>query len=143
MNFHTRIEKGFLIVLLLAVAQGVLFGQAGSTGTIVGTVTDATAAVIPDATIAVRHLETNFTQTQASGAAGGYTFPYIPAGNYEVRATLEGFRASVVPNVKLDVGATFHVDFVLELGQVTETVEVTAAAPTIQTDEASVGHLIE
>lgn len=143
MSFSTKIEKGFLTALLLVVSQGVVFGQAGSTGTIVGTITDSTGAVIPDATIVVRHLETNFTHTQNSGAAGGYRFPYIPAGNYEVRATMESFRASVVPDVKLDVGATFRVDFVLELGQVTETVEVAAAAPTIQTDEASVGHLIE
>ena len=143
MSFHTRIEKGFLTALLLVVCQGVVFGQAGSTGTIVGTITDTTGAVIPDATIVVRHLETNFSHTQTSGAAGGYRFPYIPAGNYEVRATMESFRASVVPDVKLDVGSTFRVDFVLELGQVTETIEVAAAAPTIQTDEASVGHLVE
>ncbi len=143
MSIDTKLERLFLMALLLAIAPGVLFGQAGSAGTIVGTVTDATGAVVPNATITARHLETNFTQTQASGAAGGYTFPYIPAGNYEIRATIEGFRASVSPDVKLDVGSTFRVDFVLELGQVTETVEVTAAAPTIQTDEASVGHLIE
>ena len=133
----------WLVAILAATIPGLLNAQGGATGTLVGFVTDATGAVVPDATVSIRNLNTNITQTDRSSAAGEYSFRYIPPGDYEIRATKTGFRASVLPKVKLDTGATFRADVSLQLGEVTETVEVAATAPIIQTEEASVGHLVE
>jgi hypothetical protein len=134
--------------LLFAAAAAALIphsaqAQGGATATLVGMLRDTTAAVIPGATVTIRNLDTNLTQTDTTRASGEYRFSYVPPGTYEVRATKEGFRTAVVPEVKLDTGATFRVDITLELGQLAETVEVTAAPPVMQTEEASVGHLIE
>src|SRR5262245_41590068 len=123
--------------------HNLLQAQGGASGTIVGFVRDTTGAVIPKAAVSIRNLGTNLSQTDATGESGEYSFSYIPPGNYEIRATKTGFRASVVPNVKLDTGATFRVDISLQVGEVSESVEVQATAPIIQTEEASVGHLVE
>lgn len=131
----------FLFCLLAVVP--LLYGQGGASGTIVGFVKDSSGAVVPEASVSIRNLDTNLTKIDKSGESGEYSFGYIPPGNYEIRATKPGFRASVLPRVKLDTGATYRADIALQVGEVTETVEVAASAPIIQTEEASVGHLVE
>jgi len=132
----------FFLCLLLASAP-LLYGQGGASGTIIGFVKDASGAIVPDATVSIRNLDTNLTKTDKSGESGEYSFTYLPPGNYEIRATKTGFRASVIPRVKLDTGATYRADVSVQVGEVTESVEVEASAPMIQTEEASVGHLVE
>jgi len=120
-----------------------VYSQGGTTGTLVGLVSDPSGAVVPDVSVTVRSLETNISVTETTGTAGVFTFPNLRAGLYEVKAVKQGFRTATVPSVKLDVNATFRVNIALEVGEVSETVEVTTAAPMLQTDEATVGHLIE
>src|SRR5215510_7912188 len=133
----------FRAVCLLALAANLVFGQGGATATLVGTVRDATGAVVPAATVAIQNKATNFSQTDTSRAGGEYTFAYLPPGTYEIRVSKPGFRASLVPEVKLDTAAVFRADVTLQVGEVAETVSVEAQAPTMQTEEASVGHLVE
>jgi hypothetical protein len=133
----------WLVLSLLVSVTGLSFGQGGTNGTIVGLVTDSTGAVVPGASITIKNRDTNLTQTDLTNSAGEYSFPYVPSGFYEIRATKEGFHAAVVGNVKLDTGATFRVDISLQVGQVNEVVEVQAAAPMMQTDEASVNAVVE
>ena len=120
-----------------------LHGQGGTTGTLVGLVSDPSGAVVPGVAVSVRSLETNITTTETTGEAGVFTFPNLRAGFYELKAAKQGFRTATVSSVKLDVNAAFRVNIALEVGEMTETVHVTTAAPTLQTDEATVGHLIE
>jgi len=120
-----------------------LYGQGGTTATLVGLVSDPSGAVVPGVTVSVRSLETNITTTETTGEAGVFTFPNLRAGFYELKAAKQGFRTATVSSVKLDVNAAFRVNIALEVGEMTETVHVTTAAPTLQTDEATVGHLIE
>lgn len=141
MRFPAR--TWIVLFFTFAAAPVLLHAQGGAAGTIVGFVKDSTGAVVPSASVTIRNLETNLTRTDQSGESGEYSFTYIPPGNYEIRAAKPGFRASVIGSVKLDTGATYRADVTLQIGEVTEIVEVQAGAPTIQTEEASVGHLVE
>lgn len=67
-----------------------LYGQSVS-GTILGTVQDETGAVIPNATISIKNLDTGFAQSTTSGASGTYTLPNLPVGHYSIRITSQGF----------------------------------------------------
>ena len=117
-----------LLLCALFAIQTLLQAQGGASGTIVGFVKDSTGAIIPKAAVSIRNLGTNLTQSDTTGESGEYSFSYIPPGNYEIRATKTGFRASVAPNVKLDTGGTFRVDISLQVGEVSESVEVQATA---------------
>ena len=86
--FRRVLSIGMLIV---ACAAGPVFGQAVS-GTILGTVTDATGAVRPNAKVTVVNEGTGLTRTVMSDASGEYTFPSLPTGHYTVTAELTGFR---------------------------------------------------
>ncbi len=131
------------ILCSCAFAAQFAFAQGGATATLLGTVRDASGGSVPSAVVTIQNAGTNFKQSDTTRPNGEYTFVYLPPGTYEVRVTKDGFRASVVPEVKLDTAAVFRVDVTLQVGQVAETVSVEAAAPTMQTEEASVGHLVE
>jgi hypothetical protein len=142
-----RLSPLLLLLLQSGLASlmmaGLASAQGGTSGTLVGLVSDPSGAVVPGVEVAVRSLETNITVTETTGEAGIFTFLNLRAGIYEVKAVKQGFRTATVSSVKLDVNATFRVNLTLQVGEVTQMMEVMAAAPTLQTDEAAVGHLIE
>ena len=106
---------------------------------LVGDVKDATGSVIPDATIKVTNTATGVVREVKTGAAGAYrVFPLNP-GTYDVAASATGFKTEVRTGVLVEVAANLKVDFTMEVGQITEQVEVTGAAPILQTQDASVG----
>ena len=116
------------------------FGQA-NTGAIVGTIHDASGAVMPG----VRHHSKRRNQQRATvvtTASGDYSAPLLPPGSYEVSAEIQGFNKSVFRNVQLQVNQTVRTDFVLTLSSVQEEVSVTAAAPLLQTDTSSMGQVV-
>ncbi len=129
-----------LSFLLIAVTMFPGVGQAQTTNaTLVGSVTDATGGVVVGATIAAKHVATGVVRTVTTDEFGHYrVFPLNP-GTYEVTASMTGFKTKVVPNVVLEVASNMKVDFALEVGEVTERVQVTEFAPILQTQEASVG----
>ena len=129
-------------VLLLAPANGLLWGQS-TTQTIQGLVTDPSGAVIPNAAVTMRNLGTGVTQIVHTNETGNYTFTLVPVGNYEVRCEAAGFKADLVPSVRVETGAQVRQNFVMQVGEVTETVEVSAAAVTLNTENAVVGGVIE
>lgn len=129
----------FLVMLLLAPVS--LLGQA-STGAIVGTVHDASGAVMAGVSITIRNEGTNIGRTVVTSASGDYSAPLLPPGVYEVSADVAGFNKAVFRNVQLQVNQTVRTDFALKLAAVEEVVDVVAAPPLIQTDTSSLGQVV-
>jgi len=117
------------------------FGQA-VTSTIVGTVTDSTGAVIPDAQITVTNMETEAKREVRSNTRGEYTVPLLVPGRYSVAAAAPGFQSAVVRNVVLEMDATVRTDVQLEVGQITEVVTVEAQGVSLDTEGAEVAQVI-
>ena len=124
------------------ILQGVLSLAQVTTGTISGTVTDPTGAVIPGSTITVRNVETGITRIISTDAAGRYTAQQLGLGGYEVTAGTAGFQTTVRAGIELTVGRQAVVDFTLRVGAVAETVTVTGEAPLLETTNATVADLV-
>jgi carboxypeptidase family protein len=120
-----------------------IYGQAVK-GALVGTVTDASGAAAPGATVTITEVRTNITSTTTSNGSGNYIFSNLQDGLYRVEATLKGFRKTVQENIEVKVNTTVRADFTLQVGNVSETVTVEAGIePLLQTDRADTGRLLE
>ena len=140
MRFLVRV-----VVALLAVAAstGSLYGQAADTALIVGTVSDSTGAVIPGTSLTFAHLATGTEYTTQSNETGNFRSPPLRIGEYIVVAESEGFKQYSGSGMSLSIGDTRQLDITLEIGAVTEVIEVEASAPLLQTSEAAAGTVIE
>jgi hypothetical protein len=94
------------------------------TGAVEGTVTDPQGAVVQNASVTARSVATNFVHTVTTGDDGHYRIAQLLPGNYEVKVTLQGFKSTVVSNVKVEVGTNVPLDVTLEVGGVSEQVNV-------------------
>ena len=130
------------LVLLGLLAPSRMFGQVDM-GAITGTVKDASGAVIPNATVTLTNEGSGQAISTTSGASGEYTFSPVKIGHYSVTAEISGFQKVQQKNVTVDVQQKVVVDFSLPVGQSKETVVVDAAPPALQTQDASVGQVIE
>jgi Carboxypeptidase regulatory-like domain/TonB dependent receptor len=131
-----------IVVVLLLLGVGALVAQE-TTGRIVGTVTDSSGAVIPNASIAITNHDTGAVRTVVSNADGFYIAPQVGAGTYTVEATASGFRPAQVNDVVVTVGSDSHIDLKVDVGSVSQTVTVTEAAPLIDTSTSSVGSTVD
>jgi hypothetical protein len=129
-------------VFALFASVSVLLAQS-STQTIEGVVSDTTGAVITGAKVTATNVATGVTSTVSTNAAGTYTFPLIPVGNYDVKVELAGFKTGEVRNLRVETAAQVRQDFQLQVGQLTETVEVSASAALLNTENSNVGGVIE
>lgn len=125
----------------IALGNGLVFAQ-GTTAAITGVVRDATGAVVPEAAITVRHIETGLTRTTETNSNGSYTAPSLPVGPYELTVEKPGFKQQVRTGIKLVVAQQAVVNFVLEVGTVQQVVEVTGEAPIVNTTLASTSGLV-
>ncbi len=107
-------------------------------GSIAGIVKDASGGIVPGATITVTSLERKTVDTAVSNESGFYVKDRLLPGTYEVKAEIAGFKAAVLPRISVSVDTQTPVDFTLELGAVTEQVEVTGGSPLLKTDRADV-----
>ena len=112
------------------------------TGSILGMVKDSSGGVIAGAKVTLTNQDTGIVQTTTSGSAGEYTFSPVKLGRYRVAAEVKGFERVERTNITVDVQQRVVVDFALPPGQTTETVLVTSEAPPLQTQDASVGQVI-
>lgn len=117
----------FLFVLLGAFAQS-------DRGTITGTVTDPTGAVLGEAAIEARNADTGATFRAGSTNTGNYVLPQLPTGNYVLTVTVPGFKTFVRQNIILPVATTVRIDAVLEVGSATESVTVSDTSPLLKTE---------
>ena len=126
-----------LVCLLAALCPAVLPAQAIS-GDLVGTVTDASGAGIPQTTLTATNDGTGVKSTATSGADGSYRFPNLPVGTYTLSASVSGFAPSTVKSVKVQLNNTVTQNMTLAVGSTSTTVEVTAAPPPLDTTTAQV-----
>jgi outer membrane receptor protein involved in Fe transport len=132
---------GCLSVLCLPVQTPVYAQQ--TSATLVGTLTDATGAVVPNARIKCVNLATSAARDATSDGSGNYSLPFLPAGDYEVTITAQGYKTRKVERLTLQVSQTLRQDFTMDVGAVSETVNVTAAGVQLQTENSTVGTVID
>jgi hypothetical protein len=130
-----------LCVCALALIPATALAQF-DTATVVGTVRDASGAVVPAAKVTLTGVETGISAVKLSSSDGNYEFAAVKPGVYVVTAEKSGFAVALVDNVLVQVGARLRVDLEMPLGQVTEKVEVTAQSPLIETDSSQRGQVI-
>jgi len=135
MSTMTRV---LTICLLIFSATALLHSQGGAYGTILGTVTDNSGAVVPNATVDVTNTATNVNNHVQTSASGDYTVAYLQPGTYRVTVQASGFQKSVIADVTLQVAQQARVNAVMKPGAVSQTVEVQASAVALDTDTAAV-----
>src|SRR5256712_5514122 len=129
------------IVALIAFGTCLSFAQT-STATILGTVKDASGALVPGVSITVKHTESGLTRSVVSGERGAYTVPLLPVGAYEITTTMPGFKQLVRSGINLVVEQEAVVDLTLEVGAAAETVTVSEEAPLVNTTTSSTSGVI-
>lgn len=117
--------------------------RADVTGSILGTVTDATGAVVSGVTVVATNLATNLKQTTVSDSVGQYRILALPVGHYKIEATASGFRKFLTPDVELSVDQQHRVDISLEVGTVDQAIEVSATAVQVETTNTQLGQVID
>jgi hypothetical protein len=131
-----------VIVLLWLISAAVASFAQVDTGAVVGTIKDASGAVVPNATATVTNLDTGVKTAVKSGSDGNYVITPLKIGRYSVSAEAPGFGTEVRQNIVLDVQQSIRLDFTLRVGSVTETANVTEEAPLLDTQDASLGDVV-
>jgi outer membrane receptor protein involved in Fe transport len=129
--------------LFLGILGFASWASAQTFGEITGTVTDPTGAIVAGSTVTVTNVATNQTRRVVTNDAGNYTVPFLVPAVYDLQAEHPGFKVAIRKGVTLQVGDVTRINFPLELGGVTELVEVSGGAPLITTESAAVGHVVE
>ena len=124
-------------VAVYLLAAWVVCGQTDR-GIISGTVTDSSGAAIPEATVTAMNVNTKVTRTTVSNSSGLYTIPALSPGTYRVRVSKDGFKVAEQTGIVLNAGSTVSFDTTLQVGAITESVQVTAAIEQLQTQNAKV-----
>lgn len=139
-SWMLRISLAMTLAVMLFAARPV-HAQVDA-GSILGTVTDASGAVIGNATVNLVNEGTSATLSTTVGTDGGYKFSPVRIGSYKLTASSPGFQTTEQNNIVVNVGAAVLINFVLKPGQVSETVEVTSSTPVLETQDASVGQVV-
>jgi hypothetical protein len=137
------ILRSSLAVAILALLSVTLLQAQVDTGSITGIVTDSTGAVVGGAKITLTNEGTAAALATTSGSGGEYTFNPVRIGTYKLDVSAQGFKTSSEPHIAVDVNSSVLRNFTLQTGSVSETIEVTTAAPVLQTDESSVGQVVD
>ncbi|WP_433974359.1 TonB-dependent receptor domain-containing protein [Tunturiibacter lichenicola] len=126
---------------LLVLFTSAAFGQL-TTADILGSVTDATGAVVPNATIVLTNTGTNEQRTTTSNSSGDYNFTLLPVGHYSIAVKASGFQSQIVKDLSVEAGDRARSDIHLALGAESTTIEVTASTPLLQADSATVSSTV-
>jgi len=142
LTFFSKMPRFILSALFLLCASVLGHAQVES-GKIVGTVKDASGAILPGAQVAVTETQTNAERKIATNSAGEYVATELKPGTYTVKAERAGFKTAVEAAFKLDINQVVRVDFTLVIGSVQEEVVVTAAEPLVESETSSIGQVID
>ena len=132
-----RGQRLFVLCALLLVSALAAHAQV-TTADIVGTVTDATGAVVSNATVTITNLGTNEQRTATTNASGDYQVTLLPVGHYSIKVTATGFKTASTPDLSVESGDRARNDVSLQTGGSSETVTVEATTPLLQADNATV-----
>jgi Carboxypeptidase regulatory-like domain len=142
MKLFVRFTFAGLLVLTAVLSAVPAAGQTATSGTVVGTISDPSGAAVPDADLLLSNKGTNAQIVQKTNSVGQYTFPNVVPGDYEISVKKTGFRTTAAA-FHVDVTKSYTMDFKLELGQVSEIVQVEAGARVeLQTTDATVGNVL-
>jgi len=143
-SYDSNVRLAYVLPLLLValLASARIASAQVDTGAIFGTVTDESGAVVPAARVSATNEATGLLLSTATTSAGEYTFTPLKIGSYTITVEQAGFQTVARPHVTVHVQEQVKVDITLIPGQVTQTVEVTGAAPLLQTQNASVGQVV-
>ena len=136
-----RILSALFLVVVLVIASGSVWAQA--TAQIGGTVRDQSGAVLPGVEITATHIDTGISRMTITNETGSYVMPNLALGAYRLQAGLPGFRSFVQTGIVLQVNSSPVINVILQVGQVTEQVEVQANATQVETRTTAVGAVID
>lgn len=135
LKLYSFITLLILLIPSLAKAQGI-------TADVLGTVTDNTGAIVPNAAVTIENIGTHEKRTATTSAAGEYTFTLLPIGTYTLQASSPGFSTFSLPSISVSAGDRRRIDAKLQLGSLEQRIVVTDAPPALQTDDSTVGTTI-
>jgi outer membrane receptor protein involved in Fe transport len=140
-----RLTRAMLVVFVIALT--LVASPRGaraqlSTATLFGTITDSSGALVPGATIVATQTDTNFTRTITTKSDGSYRDEFLPIGPYKINVSGPGFRTLQRSGVVLAVGQVAELNLTLELGIASETINVTADVPLVNTSDATLGRTV-
>lgn len=148
--WHAAVLRAPLLLALaglsfaaVVAATPVALGQASSNSDAVGKVTDASGATVPGATVHLTNIGTGAERTTTTNDAGDWSIPNLPPANYRERVEKQGFKTSQIPSLAVEIGKAANGSVTLAVGGTDETVEVTTLPPQLQTQEATVGQVID
>ncbi|RPJ63440.1 MAG: carboxypeptidase regulatory-like domain-containing protein, partial [Acidobacteria bacterium] len=133
----------YLLVAALVVTANVNLAAQETRATLLGRVLDATGGVIPGVTLTATNVETNVATLSITNDEGLFRIPFLLPGQYEVKAELTGFKTAVRKGITLNISSEVSLDLVLEVGEMSQSVTVTASEPVLNTSSASVGQVID
>jgi len=131
------------LILLSALILPTVARSQVTTATVLGSVQDKSGAAVRGATVTARNLQTGLTRSALSGDSGDYTINLLPVGDYSIQVEFTGFKTDERTPVTLEINSRARVDFILQLGDRSEKVEVTGAQPVLDTDTSETGQVIE
>jgi len=131
-----------ILVLAMFSICSTVFGQAVN-GSLLGTITDSNGAVLPGAKVTITEVSTNLSRSAVTNESGNYVFGNLDRGVYRIEIELTGFKKSIRDKVDVRVNNDTRVDLQLEPGEISQSVEVSATVPLLQTERADVGRQIE
>lgn len=131
----------FLCAFFILLPSQFAFGQVDE-GSITGTITDSTGALVPGAEVTLLNTDQGITLQTHTGPSGGYTFAPVRIGHYTIKVTAKGFATTTQTNLTVQVAQALEVNVSLKPGTALETIQVTEAPPLLQTEESSVGQVI-
>ena len=137
-----HLRRMCVALALMGLLAGLVYSQAVN-GSLVGTVTDASGASAPNTKVTVTETNTGSNRSTQTNESGNFTFSDLPPGTYTITAELSGFKKAVRSGVDVLVNTTQRVDLQLQPGSSSETINVTAEAPMLQTERADTGRTIE
>ena len=137
-----RVLRGLLALAVLVLSASLLRAQV-DTGSITGVITDPSGAIVGGAKVTLTNEGTGTTLSTTTGSNGVFDFSPVRIGNYKLEVVSTGFKTAIRTHVVVEVSARVAQDFQLQTGAVNETVEVTTTAPVLQSQDASVGQVVD
>ncbi|HWF90994.1 MAG TPA: TonB-dependent receptor [Terriglobales bacterium] len=141
MKFKACNLKALVVLAILTFSVSGLYAQ--TFGTVTGRVTDPSGAVVSSASLTLTDVETNTVRNGVATDSGDYTFPSVPPGHYRVKAEVQGFKTWISQPFEVQVQQSVRLDIALQVGQSNQTVEVSGDAVLLQSENATLGTVID